>query len=76
MNNPNRIATHYPNDAQTAELGLDTITPTVANTLNKQFVERAQRTPDAKAYSQYDPESEEWITISWSEAASQIIWAM
>ena len=72
MNNPNRIATHYPNDAQTAELGLDTITPAAANTLNKQFLERTLRTPDAKAYSQCDPESNEWITITWAEAAAEV----
>lgn len=47
------------------------ITPEQAGTLSGLLFERVKRTPDALAYRYYDPSSENWKDISWSEAGSE-----
>ncbi len=51
----------------------DVITPEEANTLPGAFRVRAQRTPDAVAYVQYDENSKSWKSYSWAETESEIL---
>ncbi len=47
------------------------VTPEQAGTLAGLFFERVKRTPGALAYRYYDPSSEDWKDISWSEAGAE-----
>ncbi len=44
------------------------VTPEQAGTLSGLFFERVKRTPEALAYRYFDPATEDWKDISWSEA--------
>lgn len=50
----------------------DYISASTAQTLYGLFRERLNKTPDATAYLNYCDKTQEWQTISWSDAAQQI----
>jgi len=51
----------------------DVITPEQTSTLTEAFRVRAQRTPDAVAYVQYDEKSGCWQNYSWAETEREIL---
>ncbi len=67
-----RVATRYPDDAQQENTGLDTIDLGTAQTLDELFRERVRRTPDGVAYTQFDADLKEWVSMTWAEVAAQV----
>lgn len=52
----------------------DYISASVAQTLYGLFRERLNKTPDSPAYLNYCEKTQQWQTISWSDAARQIVY--
>lgn len=44
-----------------------------AVTLCGLLIERARRTPDGRAYLQFDPASEQWVETTWREMAREVV---
>ena len=63
----------HPPDAQTDYADeLDTINTHDAQTLDEMFRERVRRSPDKLAYSQYAPQREKWVGVTWAELAVEV----
>jgi len=64
----------YPPDAQALYADdLDTINTQDAQTLDEMFRERVRRSPDKLAYTQYAPQREQWVGVTWAELAAQVV---
>ncbi len=63
----------HPPDAQATNADeLDTINTQDAQTLDQMFRERVRRSPDKLAYTQYAPQREQWVGVTWSELAVEV----
>lgn len=66
------IAKQYPEDALLQSTELDVINFSKVKTLDELFRERVRRSPNRIAYCQFDKLTQQWISASWSEVATQV----
>ncbi len=69
---PQNQAIIYPEDGITGRAGLDIISPSEAHTLDEMFRERVRRSGSNMAYTQFDPEQQQWVNYTWSEIAVEV----
>ena len=68
-----RHQVRHPPDAQTTYADeLDTINTHDAQTLDEMFRERVRRSPDKLAYTQYAPQRQQWVGVTWAELAVEV----
>ncbi len=65
-------ATEYPPNAQLGRKDTDTISRDTARTLAGLFRERVRRSPDKIAYREFDAETGEWKTYTWTDTAREV----
>lgn len=68
----NKTATNYPQDALLNTPGVDMINGQDVHTLDEMFRERVRRSNNAIAYSQCEPKTKTWQSITWAELAAEV----